>query len=464
MKKITAIVLMVMLAVAGSGHAQARDGLGLRVSFHSAVQAAMPAVVSIYTSKLAAKKVAEGKPGYPDEIRDKLLRGQGAPVRDKIERSLGSGVLIDGSGVVVTNRHVIEDTVDMTVALGDGREFKVESVRSDERLDLAVLKLKVPQGTRLPVVKFGNSDSLQVGDVVLALGNPYGIGQSVTMGVVSAVNRSAAKLSPYGQFIQTDAAINPGNSGGALVDSSGALIGVNTAIYTRNGGNQGISFAIPANLVARAARDLVTTGSVRRPWLGAEGETVSEALANRIGLSPARGVLVQSVMPDSPAAMAGLRVTDIILAFDGQPVADPAQLGDRLVSVADKIGTRVPMTIWREGDQRTLDIGLTSLPPRNPALQKKMKGYTPLSGSTVEQLSTTLNAEMGWPLATQGVVVVATGDTGDVDLQPGDLLISIDKQPVKNVNEVQGLLDAVHRTWELRYQRGPKVLKATISR
>jgi Do/DeqQ family serine protease len=440
--------------------APVRDGVGVRVSFHDAVRAAMPSVVSIYTSK----KVAASKQGYSDAVRDKLLQGQNAPVREKIEKSLGSGVVIDPTGVVVTNLHVIEDAVDVTVALGDGREFKVTGVRGDERLDLAVLKLALPAGVRLPAIKFGNSDNMQVGDVVLALGNPYGIGQSATMGIVSAVNRSAAALSPYGQFIQTDAAINPGNSGGALIDSSGALVGVNTAIFTKNGGNQGISFAIPANLVSRAAKDLVSTGSVRRPWLGAEGESVSENLANRLGLGPARGVLVQNVVDGSPAATAGLKVGDVILSFDGQPVADPAQLGDRLVSAADKLGRNVPMTIWRGGTQQTVSIALTSLPPRDPALQRKLKGYTPLSGSTVEQLSPSLNAELGWPLNTQGVVVTNTGNTGQYDIQAGDLLVSIDKQPVKSVGDVQGLLDAVHRTWELRFQRGPSVKKLVISR
>jgi serine protease Do len=284
------------------------------------------------------------------------------------------------------------------------------------------------------------------------------------MGIVSAVNRSAAALSPYGQFIQTDAAINPGNSGGGLIDSSGALVGVNTAIFTKSGGNQGISFAIPSNLVSRAAKDLVTIGNVRRPWLGAEGESVSENLANQLGLNPAYGVLVQSVVEGSPAATSGLKVGDVILYFDGQPVADPAQLGDRLVSAADKLGRNVPMRIWRGGAQQTLSIALTSLPPRDPALQRKLKGYTPLAGSTVEQLSPSLNAELGWPLATQGVVITSTGGVGQYDIQAGDLLLSIDKQPVKNVGDVQGLLDAAHRTWELRFQRGPNVKKMTISR
>jgi serine protease Do len=453
------MALMAQSALAQTASSPMRDGMGVRVSFHDAVRVAMPSVVSIYTSK----KVAESKQVYSDAVRDKLTAGQ-APAREKIEKSLGSGVIIDGSGVIVTNLHVIDGAVDMTVALGDGREFKVAGTRSDERLDLAVLKLALPAGVTLPSIKFGNSDNLQVGDVVLALGNPYGIGQSATMGVVSAVNRSAALLSPYGQFIQTDAAINPGNSGGALIDSSGALVGVNTAIFTKNGGNQGISFAIPANLVSRVAKDLVTTGSVRRPWLGAEGESVSEVLGQRLGLNPAHGVLVQNVVEGSPAATAGLRVGDVILNFDGQPVADPAQLGDRLVSAADKLGRNVPMLIWREGVQKTVNIGLTSLPPRENAMQKKLKGYTPLNGSTVEQLSPSLNAEMGWPLTTQGVVITNVGNTGSYDIQSGDLLLSIDKQPVKSVSDVQGLLDVVHRTWELQLQRGPTVKKVMISR
>lgn len=300
--------IMVMIWVlAFAGMEQGWAAPAERASYNDAVRVAMPAVVSIYT----AKKVPESQQIYPDAVRNKLFSGQtsaAAPVKAKIEKSLGSGVVIDASGVVVTNLHVLAGAVDMTVALGDGREFKVVGIRGDERLDLAVLKLALPAGVTLPRIRFGNSDSLQVGDVVLALGNPYGIGQSATMGVVSAVNRSAAGLSPYGQFIQTDAAINPGNSGGALIDSTGALVGVNTAIFTKSGGNQGISFAIPANLVGRAARDLVTTGSVRRPWLGAEGETVSDAVGDKLGLTPARGVLVHSVLGGSPAANAGLRV------------------------------------------------------------------------------------------------------------------------------------------------------------
>ncbi len=247
-----------------------------------------------------------------------------APQRGRPQASLGSGVIVDGSGLVVTNNHVIADGDEIKVALADRREFECDVVLKDEQLDLAVLKIRNPKGT-LPAIDLSDSDQLEVGDLVLAIGNPFGVGQTVTQGIVSALARSQVGISDYQFFIQTDAAINPGNSGGALVDVKGDLVGINTAIFTRGGGSNGIGFAIPSNMV-KVVIDSARKGvsAVELPWIGADLQPVTSDIAESLGLDRPQGVLVTSVSEDSPAAEAGLEVGDLVTAVDGTEVSDPA--------------------------------------------------------------------------------------------------------------------------------------------
>ncbi len=301
--------LAVSVAVAPAQERRVPNSLNeIKLSYAPVVQRVAPGVVNVY----AAKTVAVQNPLFDDPLFRRFFGGQdGLGGGEQVQRSLGSGVLVDPSGLVVTNHHVIEGADQVKVSLADKREFEAEIVLKDARSDLAVLRLKA-QGERFPAVDFADSDALQVGDVVLAIGNPFGVGQTVTHGIVSAVARTQVGISDYQFFIQTDAAINPGNSGGALVDLSGKLIGINTAIFSRSGGSQGIGFAIPANMVKVVVASARTGGTaVKRPWLGAKLQAVTPELAEGLGIKRPTGALIASIIPGSAAARAGLKTGDL---------------------------------------------------------------------------------------------------------------------------------------------------------
>src|SRR3989441_11731102 len=315
------IALFATLSV-GSASAQDRrvpsSAAELRLSYAPIVQRVQPAVVNVY----AAKTVQNRNPLLDDPI---FRRFFGVPGQqpEQMQRSLGSGVMVDASGLVVTNNHVIEGADQVKVSLADKREFEAEIVLKDSRTDLAVLRLKDSR-EKFPTLDFANSDELQVGDVVLAIGNPFGVGQTVTHGIISALARTQVGITDYQFFIQTDAAINPGNSGGALVDMTGRLAGVNTAIFSRSGGSQGIGFAIPANMVRVVVASAKGGGkAVKRPYLGARLQAVTPEIAESLGLKRPAGALIASVNPASPAGRAGLKPSDLIVAIDSQAVDDP---------------------------------------------------------------------------------------------------------------------------------------------
>lgn len=457
MKKMWFAVVCVLAGLASAGwSASAAD---TRVSFSRAVKAAGPAVVNIYAAKVVPVERA-----VADE---EALRGLDGKMRQRISKSLGSGVIVRADGIMVTNLHVIAGADAAKAVLADGREFGVKILGQDEKLDIAVLKVLAPAGAALPVAKLGDSDSLDVGDVVLAVGNPYGIGQSVSLGVVSAVQRSNAALSPYGQFIQTDADINPGSSGGALVDSTGAVVGINTAIYTRNGGSQGLGFATPANMVRQIVQDVVQVGHVVRPWLGAEGQAMTRDVARELGLTSANGVLLTSVVGGSPAALAGLRRGDVIVRLNGRDVADPAALGDQIMATTNLLNKPVPMVIWRSGKMQEVLATLTALPSRLTAQQLVVKGYNPMSGCVLEPLSPALNVELGLGLATKGVAVVDTPAKPPYGafkqtFQAGDIVLAVNGQNASDPKSVQAALDGERRVWKLRFMRDGRVSEVVI--
>ncbi|MBV8698412.1 MAG: trypsin-like peptidase domain-containing protein, partial [Bradyrhizobium sp.] len=290
----------------------------LRLSYAPIVQRVQPAVVNVY----AAKIVQNNNPLLNDPIFRQFFGSQGQQ-GEQMQRSLGSGVIVDASGLVVTNVHVIEGADQVKVSLADKREFEAEIILKDSHSDLAVLRLK-DSNERFPTLDFANSDELMVGDVVLAIGNPFGVGQTVTHGIVSAVARTQVGITDFQFFIQTDAAINPGNSGGALVDLRGRLAGINTAIFSRSGGSQGIGFAIPANMVRVVVASAKSGGkAVQRPWLGAKLQDVTNEIAESLGLARPTGALVASVSAGSPAARAGLKTGDLVVSIDGQTIEDP---------------------------------------------------------------------------------------------------------------------------------------------
>ena len=347
----TLTALLVLLAAAPALAQDRRvptSAAEVRLSYAPIVQRVQPAVVNVY----AAKMVQNRNPLLDDPI---FRRFFGVPGQqpEQMQRSLGSGVMVDPSGLVVTNNHVIEGADQVKVSLSDKREFEAEIVLKDSRTDLAVLRLKDAH-EKFPTLDFANSDELLVGDVVLAIGNPFGVGQTVTHGIISALARTQVGITDYQFFIQTDAAINPGNSGGALVDMTGKLAGINTAIFSRSGGSQGIGFAIPANMVRVVVASAKSGGkAVKRPWLGARLQAVTPEIAETLGLScpPARWSPMSS--PNSPAARAGLKLSDLIVAIDGQTIDDPNAFDYRFAT--RPLGGTAQIDVQRAGKTREAD-------------------------------------------------------------------------------------------------------------
>jgi serine protease DegS len=333
------------------GVAAPRSGLP---SYAEAVAAARSAVVNIHTGRTV---VARPNPLADDPVFRHFFGGRQGPATRRHETSLGSGVIISAQGYVLTNHHVIEGAEEIQVMLVDGRHAAAEVVGVDPETDLAVLKVAVEDP---PAITLGNSDGLRIGDVVLAIGNPFGVGQTVTMGIVSATGRSDLGLSTFENFIQTDAAINPGNSGGALVDADGNLVGVNTAIFTKSGGSQGIGFAIPVNLARGVATEIIERGRVSRGWLGVEVQDLTPEIAESLRLSGDLGVVVSGVLRRGPAQVAGIQPGDVITAVGNRRVDSQQQL---LEAVAQsRPGTRLPVEIVREGRPVAVEVSVAERP------------------------------------------------------------------------------------------------------
>lgn len=320
-------------------------------SYSHAVNQAAPAVVNVYSSRIVER---DQHPLMSDPFFQQFFNGDDATTHQRMLSSLGSGVIISHDGYVLTNHHVINGADEIQVALRDGRETLAEVIGTDPESDLAVLRINLED---LPVIEMADSEDVAVGDVALAIGNPFGVGQTVTMGIISATGRSHLGLNAYEDFIQTDAAINPGNSGGALVNPDGALVGINTAIFSRSGGSQGIGFAIPANLAHSILDELVTQGRVIRGWLGIEAQALSRELAASFGLRTPQGVIVAGVVSGGPADKAGLQPGDILLSVDGKTVLDARATMSNIASIEP--GTSLPLTIVRSGERIdvTLDVG-----------------------------------------------------------------------------------------------------------
>lgn len=323
-------------------------------SYANAVNQASPAVANLYTAKVVSKKL-------PSVYSDPELRrffGDNLPQQKRMESSLGSAVLMSKEGYLLTNNHVTAGADQIIVALKDGRETLARVIGSDPETDLAVLKIDLPN---LPAITLGRSDSIRIGDVVLAIGNPFGVGQTVTMGIISATGRNQLGLNTYEDFIQTDAAINPGNSGGALVDAQGNLLGINTAIFSRSGGSQGIGFAIPVKLALDVMRSIVEHGQVVRGWLGLEVQALTPELAESFGLLDSPGILVAGVYRDGPAAKAGLQPGDVILKIADEGAQDGRTSMNQVAQM--KPGEKIKLDILRDGQPKTLTASIGVRPP-----------------------------------------------------------------------------------------------------
>jgi len=458
------LALVGLLLVFGPLSAAAQDGRvvpsspgQLTMSYAPIVKRVAPAVVNVY----AAKLVENRNPLLDDPIFRRFFGNPGGP-REQIQRSLGSGVLIDPSGLVVTNNHVIEGADQVKVSLADKREFEAEIVLKDARSDLAVLRIG-DKRERFTAIDLGDSDSLQVGDVVLALGNPFGVGQTVTHGIVSAVARTQVGITDYQFFIQTDAAINPGNSGGALVDLSGRLVGINTAIFSRSGGSQGIGFAIPVNMV-RGVISSAQGGSsvVRRPWLGAKLQAVTPEIAEGLGLKRPAGALVASVTPKSPAARAGLKTGDLVVAVDGQPVDDPNAFDYRFATKL--LGGQVQLGIVRSGRESRLAVALESA-PENPRNEVIIQARSPFLGAKVANLSPALAEELRLDSAAEGVAVLEVADGSvaqSIGFQKGDVVLTVNNEPIAKTADLQRVAAQPTRLWRVTILRGGQKLSVVF--
>jgi Do/DeqQ family serine protease len=419
----------------------------LQFSYAPIVKRVAPAVVNVYASH-----VIENRNPFLD---DPLFRQFfGAVPREQVQRSLGSGVIIDPSGLVVTNYHVIEGASEVKVALFDKREFDAQIVLKDERSDLAVMRLKDTK-ERFPALEFANSDELQVGDVVLAIGDPFGVGQTVTHGIVSALARTQVGISDYQFFIQTDAAINPGNSGGALVDMNGRLVGINTAIYSRSGGSQGIGFAIPANMVrVVVASAKGGSAAVKRPWLGAKLQEVTPEIAESLGLKRPSGALVASLVPGGPAAHAGVKVGDLVVSIDGTPVEDPNAFDYRFAT--KPLGGSAQIGLLRQGHDTTVTVALQSA-PQTPREEIEIQARSPFRGATVANLSPALADELQLDPQREGVVIIAIADGSEaqqVGFQRGDVVLSVNGQKIEKSSDLDHIAHAGGRLWRIVLARG----------
>ncbi|HEX3431859.1 MAG TPA: Do family serine endopeptidase [Rhizomicrobium sp.] len=431
----------------------------VQLTFAPVVKRVAPAVVNVYSRSVVQ---TAANPLLADPLFQRFF-GATPELRQRVQQSLGSGVVVRSDGVIVTNNHVVQGGQNITVALSDRREFKARVLLADSRTDLAVIKIDT-RGERLPTIEFADSDRLNVGDLVLAIGDPFGVGQTVTMGIVSALARTQIGASDYQFFIQTDAAINPGNSGGALVTADGKLAGINTAIYSRTGEYAGIGFATPANLVRRVVEGALG-GGVKLPWFGADGQPVTAQIAQAMNLPRPGGVLIKSVYPASPAAQAGLKSGDVVLQIDGVDVDDMQGLNYRVAT--HRPGEVVHVRVAAAGGKaREISFALT-LPPENPPRQlTAISGRNPLTGAHVENLSPAVASDLQLDFSARGVVVVSTSDntpSGSYGFQPGDIIRSINGQEIRSVGELQRALEGAEGRWDMVVQRGNQRLSLSVS-
>jgi len=465
---VAAIILVSGLAVLTGGSARAesvvpRSQSEMLLSFAPLVRDVAPAVVNVYT-----KRVVQERPSSP-LFNDPFFKqffgnrfGSGIP-QERVEQSLGSGVIVGADGIIVTNNHVVAHGDTFTIALADRREYEATLVLADERTDLAILKIDY-DGPPLPAMNFRDSDTLEVGDLVLAIGNPFGVGQTVTSGIVSALARTQVGATDYQFFIQTDAAINPGNSGGALVTMDGQLVGINTAIFSQSGGSVGIGFAIPSNMV-RAVVDAAVggTGGVERPWLAASLQDVTSDLAESLGLDRPGGALIQRTYPGGAAERAGLRSGDVIHSVEGREVIDPQAVRYRLATKS--IGGRIEVGYRRNGRSDTTGVELEAAPESPERDMADLEGRHPFSGATVGNLSPAFAEELRIDPFLTGVVVlrIVRGSAAHrLRIQPGDIIRAIAGNDVDTVDELQRLTDGRRSEWEFTIERGGERISARV--
>ncbi|BCW88963.1 Periplasmic serine endoprotease DegP [Alphaproteobacteria bacterium SO-S41] len=424
----------------------------LTATFAPVVKRIAPAVVNVYAKTIVHNPYA-GDPFYEEFY---------GPQQDRTQNSLGSGVIVRPDGLIVTNNHVIDGADELIVVLSDRREFEAKVQVADARTDIALLKIET-NGEQLPTLPFRDSDSAEVGDLVLAVGNPFGVGQTVTMGIISAVARTNAGISDYQSFIQTDAAINPGNSGGALVTADGQLIGINTAIFSRSGGSIGIGFAIPSNMVRATIDGAGTGGKIARAWLGAETQELTHDIAASLGLDRPQGVIVRSIFSGGPADKAGLKTGDVVMKIDGFEVNDPQAVRYRIATAG--LGKVAKLEGPRDGTWTTWNVTLES-PPDGDRKTITIDGRNPMAGAKVANLSPAYADELG--IADMSGVVVLDIDRRSLarryGFRPGDIIAKVNDAETADVAALDGALKAGERKgWRIAVKRGGEVLTLEVS-
>ena len=427
----------------------------VQLTFAPVVKKVMPAVVNVYSKTVVQQQV---NPLFSDPFFSQFF-GNTPEMRQRVQQSLGSGVIVRADGLILTNNHVVEGGTEITVALSDKREFKAKVLLADARTDLSVLKIEA-QG--LPVVPFADSDKVQVGDLVLAVGDPFNVGQTVTMGIVSALARSQVATGDSQIFIQTDAAINPGNSGGALVTTDGKLAGINTAIYSRSGGSIGIGFAIPANLARRVVEGVEGGGKgVRLSWIGANGQAVTSAIAASLGLPKPGGVLVKDIYPGGPLAAAGVKTGEVVQSVDGTEVDDMQSLNYRIATHKPGDRIRVHVAAGKAGRDVTVTV---ALPPETPPREiQTVSGRNPLGGAKIVNLSPAAALDLGIDLFAKGVAIVSVDDNSYAaaqGFQTGDIIRNVNGADINRVGDLTRALNAAGR-WNVVLERGGR--RASLS-
>jgi serine protease Do len=440
---------------------QSREQITL--TFAPLVKQVASAVVNIYARKLVQQRFS---PLFADPLFRQFFSGLMQPglSRQRLENSLGSGVLVQPDGLIITSNHVIADADQIRVVLSDRREFDATLVTADSHADLAVLRINA-KGEKLPYLELKDSDEAQIGDLVLAIGDPFGVGQTVTSGIISAVAHTSLESSDYSYFIQTDAAINPGNSGGALVTMDGKLVGINAAIYSQSGGNLGIGFAVPSNMV-RAVLNAVAQGKsgIVHPWLGIEGQEVTPDIAASLNMPQPSGILVTSINSASPVGRAGLRTGDVVASVNGHKVDDLGAFHYRVATLA--IGSDITLGIQRKGQKIDIQAKLIA-PPEDPPREKtKVTGDNPFAGATIENLSPAVAEETGIHKLEHGVVIAEVGENvgvaANVGLQPNDVILSVNGAKIAAVSDVMNAIKQHVNSWRINLQRGDQNISIMV--
>lgn len=452
-------------------HAQERSvpasASQIQLSFAPLVKKTVPAVVNIYTKRTVSRVAGNpfaGDPFFSPFFRNDVFGGR---MREQVENSLGSGVIVQPDGLVVTNYHVAGNADEIMVVLSDGREFEARLALADQASDLALLRIDT-NGEGLPYINLKPSEALEVGDLVLAIGNPFGVGQTVTSGIVSAKGRSSLNISDFNFFIQTDAAINPGNSGGPLVALDGGVVGINSAIFSKDGGSLGIGFSIPSEMVAYVieAEKNGVSGKERiiRPWLGVTAQNVTSEIAKSLGLKKPQGVLISALHSASPLKRAGLKVGDVVLSVRGHVLQDASEMKFRMATVA--LGQSASVGVLRQGQSLTFEVKAIAPPDEPPRKEKKISGQNLLSGATIVNLNPAVASELGLEADAEGQVIVLQVERASPAarlLVRGDILLEINGQKINNTSDVeQAMRSGDGRSLYLVKNSGGRVQKIVV--